>query len=41
MARRMDASLAVQMESLKKSMSSRDKRRNQDRLQRAVWHTIL
>jgi hypothetical protein len=31
------APLAVQMEDLKKSMHNRDKRRNQDRLQRAVW----
>ncbi len=37
MSRRgVSAPLAVQMESLKKSMSSRDQRRNQERMQRVV-----
>ena len=34
--RGMDAPLAVQMDRLKKSMNSRDKRRDQDRQQRLV-----
>lgn len=41
MSRRgVSASLSVQMESLKKSMHSRDARRNQGRLERAVGHLI-
>ena len=37
MSRRgVSAPLAVQMENLKKSMSSRDQRRNQERMQRVV-----
>lgn len=35
--RKLDAPLAVQMASLKKTMQNRDRRRNTDRAQKEVW----